>query len=173
MSQREEKKPPKASVKYKYAEFGNQLKKLRGKKKKTVFSKMLRVPYNTYLRYEKGTRKPPAGIILLAEILTQWDNKEIFRVSDPRPSYMEDIKGDPFGEAVAALRQIFDSGDKGVIAALQANIVTFSRTVYFGRQITDLKEENIELKKEVSELRDRLATIEKSHFEGLKKKEAM
>ena len=55
---------------YKYKKLANELKQLRGKQKKTMFAKMLGVEYQTYLRYEAGTREPKPPIMKLARLLS-------------------------------------------------------------------------------------------------------
>ena len=55
---------------YKYKKLADELKQLRGKQKKTIFAKMLGVEYQTYLRYEAGTREPKPPVMKLARLLS-------------------------------------------------------------------------------------------------------
>lgn len=52
--------------KYPHIKKALELKELRGNKKKTEFSKALKISYNTYLRYETGERDMPDGLMELA-----------------------------------------------------------------------------------------------------------
>lgn len=66
-----------------------------------------------------------------------------------------------FDKAVSGLKEIFESRDPIVIAAVKANIRAFLRTVHRGRKLNQQSKEIEILKDECDELKDRLAAVER------------
>ncbi|MBW1666750.1 MAG: helix-turn-helix domain-containing protein [Deltaproteobacteria bacterium] len=63
---------------------------------------------------------------------------------------------DPFGKAASQLREIYDYGDPGIISAIQANLATFLRTVRREKEVIELKNRLASMEKRIAALEDRL-----------------
>ena len=156
-------KSEKKIKKYLYIEQGTELKALRGSRKIKDVAKALGVAPKTYYRYESGERKVPDGLLKLARILYKNKAGEGGPFPDGvREPVVEYEKGDdPFARSVSGLRQIFDSQDKALIAAIQINIQAFQLSVHKDRQINQQSKEIQKLKEKCEELKTRVDALEK------------
>ena len=67
---------------------------------------------------------------------------------------------DPFGQATAGLRAIFDSQDPVLISAIQANIRAFQLAARREKQVDYLNQEIQKLKQECDKFKERIAALE-------------
>ena len=143
--------------------LSNELSWLRGKEKKTIFAGKLGVAYRTYLRYESGEREPKESVMKLARILSKNKAGEGEPFPDGvREPVVEYEKGDdPFARSVSGLRQIFDSQDKALIAAIQINIQAFQLSIHKDHQISQQSKEIQKLKEECEKLKKKIDALEK------------
>lgn len=97
--------------KYPYAELGLKLKNYRGSLTKKAYSDLLGVAYRTYIRYEKGERKLPDGLLNLAEMLREKEEERQKRNSDQYIIFPKSKKFDEIDKDVAinGIINIFDT----------------------------------------------------------------
>lgn len=88
-------------------------------------------------------------------------------VAEIPPSYEKQLNGiDPYLQAIADVKEIFDSEDPILIPAIQANLHAFKRAVKREQQFAQVLKENEELRNRMSTLEEKLISIS-SQFENL------
>jgi transcriptional regulator with XRE-family HTH domain len=96
-------------------------------------------------RIQKGEK--PADIIEVAE------KRDTYNKDTEKGFYGTESPTDPFAQAVADLRDIFNSGDRVLITALLANLYSFKRSAH-------RETENQTMRTEIDNLKSRLAAVE-------------
>jgi len=152
------KKSPYDIKKYPFDSFGNELKKLRGNLNKKIFAKEIGVHYQTYLRYEKGERRVPDGILKLARMLYNKDKPSIPQAADPAASYQ--VGAPAFMKAADMLDAILNSGDPVFTQALMSNLIAFSEVI---NTRNDQNQRIKNLEGECEDLKARLAALEEKY----------
>lgn len=72
---------------------------------------------------------------------------------------------DPTVQAMADIKEIFDSGDPILVPAIQANLNAFKRALLRERQFTQVIEENKEIKKWITEIKTELNSLKTKNLE--------
>ena len=152
--------------------FGNRLKKLRKKRDLTQehVARDIDISYGA-LQHHEGGRIPNQNN-LQKYIDFYGCNKIWLLTGEGEPFPGEGVRepvaeykaaDDPFARSVSGLRQIFESRDQALIAAIQINIQAFQLSVQKdlqmqrqSQEIKDLKEECDALRKRITALEDRL-----------------
>jgi len=167
----------------KYTDIGNRLKILRDKKTQTEMATDLGMTLRTYQFYESGERRPnPETLKTISNKYNksiEWilSGKEGYAQSlaePPRvpiaeipPVYEQRQNGiDPYLQAIADVKEIFDSEDPILIPAIQANLHAFKRAVKREQQFSQILKENEYLRSRMSSLEANLKSIS-SQFENL------
>lgn len=81
--------------------------------------------------------------------------KQVFCVKTTEAEY--NVGG--FGEAVDQLREIYDYSDPDIIAAIQANLATFLRTVRREKEVIGLKDRLFIMEKRMKEFEEKISQL--------------
>lgn len=154
-------------MKKKYSDIGNRLKILRGNVTQANFAAKHHKTTRTYQYYESGERKPDLSFV--KEIAKEYGKSIdwIMCINDheSRNESYNDQKicrdyniipniygSDTFIQAMADIKEIFDSGDSILIPAIQANLNAFKHVLHRERQFRQILDENNELRSRISKL---------------------
>ncbi|MBA7713418.1 hypothetical protein ES703_122421 [subsurface metagenome] len=140
-------KVPSGQKKYPYIDLGNKLRKLRGGLNQEGYATLLGVALRTYHRYEKGERKVPDGLLKLAILLDQNNNK-IGYVAEPK-HYVFDLEPEYQSQEQDLINMVNEILRSEYAPALAANIHSFYAAIQKDNERGKLKKEIAALKKEM------------------------